>query len=81
MTSAPGSWSPGLQGLNARGALKVDLRCADGVEAGQKARSAAQPTCAVCRGAIQLRAALISASVAPLLRAHASATGALYAAT
>jgi len=38
MTSAPGSWSPGLQGLNARGALKVDLGCADGVEVGQNAR-------------------------------------------
>ena len=44
MTSAPGSWSPGLQGLNARGALKVHLGCPDRVEAGQKARSAARPT-------------------------------------
>jgi hypothetical protein len=45
------------------------------------AEKSARPICAVCCGVIQRRAMLISASVAPLLRAHASAAGALYLAT
>lgn len=46
----------------------------------QKVRFA-RTTNAGCWGVIQRRALLISTSVAPLLRAHASAAGALYLAT
>jgi hypothetical protein len=54
MTGAPGSWSRPSAGLNARGALRSAADWASGeAEAGQKARSTAWPSCAVCRGARQ----------------------------
>ena len=61
----------------------ADLAVAGGSVGGglaQKVRFA-RTTNAGCWGVIQRRALLISTSVAPLLRAHASATGALCLAT
>jgi hypothetical protein len=63
MTSAPGSWSPpGLQGLNARGALKVQRKNAHSAN-----RSEVFPTVSSCCSLVPPVVADPSPLVCPLL--------------